>query len=88
MIPPGEHYVLVAENDGAPYPPHEGWLEWHQTLHTAPPYASERSGPLVWETYLQPTGSNLAAVKECAARLGDRYGKVRIARLEFLPEDA
>ena len=42
--------------------------------------------PIVFEQYIDGNHASLEAVKKFQARLGDMYGKSKIARLEFIEE--
>lgn len=89
LIDPTQHYVVVA-SDG-PCVPREGWLDYHSSL-TGRVHGEEfghTDSPLVWETVLGH-GTTLDAARGRAKSIKGTNGggKVRIARLEFLPEEA
>lgn len=71
-IAEGDHYVLVAEWDMNP-------------ADAAKFPGAHASGAIVWETYVG-AGSSLDAVKRQREVLGNTYGRVRIAKLEFTNE--
>lgn len=75
-IPPGDHFVLVVENDS-----------WDQRNFTCDQYGipvplhpGMPSGPITWEHYIGK-GTALEAVR---ANRSHRYGRTAIARLVFV----
>ena len=44
-------------------------------------YFEPHGGPLVWEQYTN--SADLESIKKRASTIGDRYGKVEIAKLQF-----
>lgn len=52
-------------------------------------YKPEDGGrPIVFEQYIDGDCASLESVKKQRGRLGDKYGKCRIARLEFIEGEA
>ena len=43
--------------------------------------------PIVWEQYLDQGAADLESVRAFAAKIGDRYGETKIARLVFEGEE-
>lgn len=48
----------------------------------------EESRPIVWEQYVDGDSASLESVQAHQDRLGDAYGKTRIARLQFIDEES
>ena len=65
-----EIYVIVAEND-----------QPHKMPNTEEPYYDD-GGPLVFEQYTNK--ADLESIKSRIAYFNGKYGKFRIARLEFV----
>lgn len=65
-------YVLVADND-----------QLHPMPYNGKPYYDD-GGPLVFEQYTN--AADIDSIKARIARLKGRYGKCRIARLEFIDD--
>lgn len=63
-------YVVVADND-----------QYHKMPNTESPYYDNK-GPLVFETYVYD--ASIENAKKFIAGLGGRYGKCRIAKLNFI----
>lgn len=50
-------------------------------------FKSEDGGrPIIWESYVDGDNASLEKVKLLQERLGNKYGKTRIARLVFIDE--
>ena len=63
-------YVVVADND-----------QYHKMPNTDEPFYDNK-GPLVFEAYVNK--SSMEDMKAFIARLGGKYGKCRIAKLNFI----
>ena len=63
-------YVIVADND-----------KWHKMPNREDPFFDD-GGPLVFEQYIN--SADLESIKARIIQLGGKYGKCRIARLEFV----
>jgi len=42
--------------------------------------------PIIWEQHIDHGEASLDSIKRRQERIGDRYGKTRIARLQFIEE--
>ena len=67
---PDHIYVVVAENDQ------------HHKMPKQDDHFYDDGGPLVFEQYTKT--ADLESIKKRAAQLSGKYGKCRIARLEFI----
>jgi hypothetical protein len=45
------------------------------------------ANPIVWEQDIIGDSASLPKIRARAARIGDRFGKVRIAKLQFIDEE-
>jgi hypothetical protein len=78
-IPPGDHFVMVIEDDRAGF----NGIHYDFDAYGMPVDRNTSGpGPMTWEHYLGQA-TTLAAVKNRIKQLDGRYGRAAIARLEF-----
>lgn len=83
-LPPGDHHVVVTERQLGAGMRHGEFDAWG--MFTPFPWA-HTDHPITGETEIPPDGATLEKARARVRLLAGSYGRARIARLVFLPED-